>query len=33
MRDVGDFDIDRRRIEKVQPPPTQHTLPGALWLL
>ena len=29
MRDVFDLDVERRGIEKIQPPPTQHALPSA----
>ena len=29
MGDVGDLDVERRRIEEIEPPPGQHPLPGA----
>jgi len=29
MRDVLDLDVQRRRIEKIESPSAQHSLPGA----
>jgi hypothetical protein len=33
VRDIDNFDIDRRRVEKIEAPAAQHTLPGAVLLL
>ena len=29
VRDILDFDVERRWIEQIEPPPRQHSLPGA----
>jgi hypothetical protein len=28
MGDIGDFDIERRGVEQIEPSPRQHPLPG-----
>ena len=29
MGDIGNFHVERRRIEQIEPPPGEHALPGA----
>src|SRR5712691_8166375 len=29
VRDVGDLDVERGRVEQVEPAPREHALPGA----